>query len=393
METWKQKTLGEVTDILIGGTPARKKKEYWDQEKSQDNVWVSIRDLSSLTGSFIEDSAERITDDGVRNSNVKLIKKGTPLMSFKLSIGKTAIAGKDLYTNEAIAAFIPRTNDVDTGFLYHVLPTLAYDTDTAVKGKTLNKEKLKKAPIALPLIEEQKKISEILCSVDDDIQVIQKVIDQTERVKKGLMQDLFTKGIGHTKFKDSELGKIPESWSVTKLKDVCDIGSGGTPKKSNPEFWGGEIPWVSPKDMRKSLINDSIDKITEAGLEQIGVAKPEDLLMVVRSGILIHSLPIGIVGTQLGFNQDIKRLRVKKTVNAQFLYYYLKCMEPVILGRGVKRGNTVHSVVTSFLENLPVPIPPLKNQEDISIYRNKQQHLKVLKKGLMQDLLSGKVRV
>ncbi len=402
---WVTSKLDDQVDILIGGTPARKKKEYWDAEKESDNVWVSIKDLSDLNGHIIIDSSERITDSGVQHSNVKLIKKGTPLMSFKLSIGKTAIAGKDLYTNEAIAAFVPKNNDIDVGFLYHVLPTLIYDMDTAVKGKTLNKEKLKKAVVTLPPLNEQKKIAEILSSVDDDIQATQKVIDQTEQVKKGLMRDLFTKGIGHTKFKDSELGMIPEGWEVAKLGSLVKFTSGGTPRKSNQAYWQGDIPWVSPKDMKDKEVFDAQDHVSQEGLKSCGVAKNGQLLMVVRSGILIRTVPIAITRKTVGFNQDIKGLQIKDDdVSSLYLYHYLKLMEELILKKGVKRGNTVHSVVTSFLENLYVPRPSKLEQEQIvkfleslddklAVCKSKEQALFRVKKGLMKDLLNGEKRV
>jgi len=91
--------LGDVVDIKIGGTPSRRITKYFNG----DNLWVSIAEMNGKT---INDTKEKISDEGVKNSNVKLIPKGTTLLSFKLSIGKTAIAGKDLYTNEAIAELI-----------------------------------------------------------------------------------------------------------------------------------------------------------------------------------------------------------------------------------------------------------------------------------------------
>ena len=108
---------------------------------------------------YIEDSEEKITDEAVRNSNVKLLPKGTLLFSFKLTVGKVAITRKDLYTNEAIAGIIPNKNKILTKYLYYLLPTLAYRTQRAAKGKTLNKENIKSIIIPyLPPIDIQEKI-------------------------------------------------------------------------------------------------------------------------------------------------------------------------------------------------------------------------------------------
>lgn len=391
--SWKKYKLSDIAHVIMGQSP--KSSSY---NKSGEGI------------PFFQGKADFNNGDvRVRmwtSEPNKISEAGDILMSVRAPVGDIARNPVRACVGRGLAA-IRGKDGTDQDFLYHALNSLYKTINQQAQGSTfkaISGPALREIQVDTPPIKIQKKIAEILSSVDDDIQATQKVIDQTERVKKGLMQDLFTKGIGHTKFKDSELGKIPESWKVVNLKSVCDLGSGGTPKKSNSEFWGGDIPWVSPKDMRKSLINDSIDKITEAGLAQIGVAQPNDLLIVVRSGILIHSLPIAVVGTTLGFNQDLKRLRAKGPVDAKFLYYYLKSRESVILSRGVKRGNTVHSVVTAFLEELPVPLPSPQEQEKISevfskldakimTYSDKRQHLDVLKKGLMQDLLSGKVEI
>ena len=99
---FKEVKLEDTCDVLIGGTPKRAVKKYFIGGK---NLWASV---SELNGNTINDTKEYLTDEGVKNSNVKLLKKGTVLMSFKLSIGKTGICGKDMYTNEAIAAFVPK---------------------------------------------------------------------------------------------------------------------------------------------------------------------------------------------------------------------------------------------------------------------------------------------
>ena len=108
-----QKKLGDVVEVLIGGTPSRANSDYFEGK----HLWVSI---SEMNGQIIHDTKEKISDDGVKNSNVKLIPKGTTLLSFKLSIGKTAIAGRDLYTNEAIAGLVPKTKDLRDDYLFHL---------------------------------------------------------------------------------------------------------------------------------------------------------------------------------------------------------------------------------------------------------------------------------
>ncbi len=145
-----------VCDILIGGTPARKNFAFY---QNGSNLWVSI---SEMNGQTILDTKEKITDEAVNNSNVKLIPKGTTLLSFKLSIGKTAIAGKDLYTNEAIAGLIPKDKDkLDNKYLFYLFSAKMIDlTSSGNKafGKSLNSTYLNsevKIPLPPPSIQQQ----------------------------------------------------------------------------------------------------------------------------------------------------------------------------------------------------------------------------------------------
>src|SRR6266702_3087044 len=137
---WRRSKLAEAADLGFGATPSRNVDHFWD--KSGCGLpWASIADLrlSPVLG-----TTERITSAGARNSSVHLVEAGTPLMSFKLTIGRVAIAGMDLYTNEAIVAVQGKRGLADNRWLFHSLPRIASSgiLDTAVKGSTLNKEKL-----------------------------------------------------------------------------------------------------------------------------------------------------------------------------------------------------------------------------------------------------------
>lgn len=154
---YPQKALGELCEIKIGGTPSRDVSEYFEG----NNLWVSV---SELNGGIISDTKEKITDDAARHSNVKLIPKGTTLVSFKLSLGKTAIAGCDLYTNEAIAALLPKNPDILLNrYLFCLFNSKMIDLEGIkgdnIFGKSLNSEHLKNnVKIPFPPIDIQQKI-------------------------------------------------------------------------------------------------------------------------------------------------------------------------------------------------------------------------------------------
>jgi type I restriction-modification system DNA methylase subunit/restriction endonuclease S subunit len=152
-------TLGEICKFDIGGTPSRSKNEYYE---NGNNLWVSVRELNA---GYIYDTKEKITDLGVKNSSVKLFTKDTILFSFKLSIGKTAIVGNPLYTNEAIAGILSKNNDVlNNKYLYYYLTINDFSKlGSGILGNgSLNKQSLEQIKIPIPTLERQQKIVKYL---------------------------------------------------------------------------------------------------------------------------------------------------------------------------------------------------------------------------------------
>lgn len=179
--------LGNVCDVLIGGTPARAIPEYFQG----DNLWVSIKEMN---GQVIEDTNEKITNEAIEKSNVKLIPAGTTLLSFKLSIGKTAIAGKDLYTNEAIAGLIPKNKNLLNKYLFYLFNANIMNTDNVGKkafGKSLNSNFLKNnISIPVPPIEVQEKIISECEKIDEEYSKIRMSIEEY----KNKIEQVFVEG-------------------------------------------------------------------------------------------------------------------------------------------------------------------------------------------------------
>lgn len=155
---------------------------------------------------------------------------------------------------------------------------------------------------------------------------------------------------------------------LVPLKELAAFKHGGTPSKANAAYWLGDIPWVSPKDMKLSVIGDAADHISPEAVDgsATSVVPVGSILVVVRSGILAHTLPVAQVIKPLAFNQDIKAvLPASSEAEADYLFWFVRAMAPTILARGVKKGATVHSLQSGFLENLLVPLPALPEQRRI----------------------------
>ncbi len=159
---------------------------------------------------------------------------------------------------------------------------------------------------------------------------------------------------------------MKEGWAVRPLGEVSKFVGGGTPSKHNASFWNGEIPWVSPKDMKFDTIVESQDKITADAIENSAAKMiPEgSILIVVRSGILARTIPIGLTGRPLAINQDLKAIVPKKGLDRSYLRYFFLANEDLLLSK-VSRGATVHRLSTEDLKALPVPLPSLEEQKRI----------------------------
>ncbi len=162
---------------------------------------------------------------------------------------------------------------------------------------------------------------------------------------------------------------LPDGWSHFSLKDLGGLSGGKTPSKANPEFWSNpDVPWVSPKDMKRDLLVDAEDRISESAVENVGMTlyPAGSVLMVTRSGILQHTFPVALAGAELTVNQDIKVLRPVEGINPQFGFYLLKSFGGEILSACSKDGTTVQSIDSEKLEAFAFPLPPLAEQTRIA---------------------------
>jgi type I restriction enzyme, S subunit len=421
MEGWKKSRLGEVCDIQIGGTPARSKPELWDTNKETSNLWVSIREMNKKR---IDNTEEYISDLGILKSNAKLIKKGTLLLSFKLSIGKVSWAGKDLYTNEAIAALVKPS--LVPSFLFYGLQfwNLLQDVDQAIKGATLNKEKLKNVSFIHPKSKiEQRKIAEVLSKVDKAIAQTEKLIAKYKRIKTGMMQDLLTKGIDENgnirseethEFKDSLLGRIPVEWEISNLLEIgfkkepyIKTGPFGSALKS--EHWTETgIPVVTIGSLGEATF--ILSELLYVSIEKAESMKQYSLKVndILFSRVADVGRSLVITNEQNGWIMSSNFMRIRldnEKYKSQFLHVIIKFSHEFHKQANANINASGRSVTnTETLNSFVFPKPNLKEQKEICllvktidnsiiIEEHKLSKLQKLKTALMQDLLTGKVRV
>lgn len=160
---------------------------------------------------------------------------------------------------------------------------------------------------------------------------------------------------------------FPKGWKHLKLKYVARFVGGGTPDKSTPEFWNGDIPWVSPKDMKTSKIFDTEDHITAEGLQSsaTNMVQPGAALIVVRSGILRHSIPVAVNCVPVAINQDIRAILPNETCDVRYLAHLITGFQAELLKQWSKEGATVESLEYDLVASTAMPVPPLTTQKGI----------------------------
>ena len=227
--------------------------------------------------------------------------------------------------------------------------------------------------------------------------------DFKDKAVKGSHQ----KYVAYPEYKESGvewLGAVPESWKLTPLKYLSHFNGGGTPSKDKPEYWNGNIPWISPKDMKKTRLSSSIDKITDKAIEASTTQLlPEGaLLMVVRSGILQHSIPVAINDVPVTLNQDMKAIRFNDNFDVNYGMYLISGNQKSLLLEWGKQGATVESIEQEYLSNTLIPVPSLEEQQTIANFLDfetakidtlieKQQRLIALLKEKRQAVISHAV--
>jgi type I restriction enzyme, S subunit len=209
----------DLCRIEIGGTPPRSTSNFWDETKSTTNVWLSIADMPKSLHARISTSAEHLSDEGAKR--VKIVKAGTPLVSFKLTLGRLAYADTDLRTNEAIAALaLIHDSLLSKEYLYWYLTFFdwqkAAEGEDKIKGKTLNKAKLAVLPVLVPPFLEQKRIVAIL---DEAFEAMATIAANVETNLKNA-RELFDS------YRDAVFATMGEGWDESKLDQLIEIKHG-----------------------------------------------------------------------------------------------------------------------------------------------------------------------
>ena len=227
----------------------------------------------------------------------------------------------------------------------------------------------------VPFDTESEKIANFLdhetAKIDTLIEKQQQLIKLLKEKRQAVISHAVTKGLNpDVPMRDSGiewLREVPEHWISTEIRYITKQMGGGTPSKERPEFWSGDIPWVSPKDMKVDYISDAQDKITAQAIQESStkLIPRGSVLIVVRGMILVHSVPVALTEREITINQDMKALLPANHVDGEFLLFFIKGLRDYILDLVEESAHGTKCLRSEEFERMKIAIPELQEQIEI----------------------------
>ncbi|EIE9037951.1 restriction endonuclease subunit S, partial [Campylobacter coli] len=394
-------------DFFMGGTPSRKNINYWNG----DIKWLTISDYSNRQ--VIMDTKEKITREGFKNSNAKMIQKGAVVVSIYATIGRVGILGEDMTTNQAIVAIIPNEEFINKYLMYAIdyFKFQLYNEVITTSQQNINLGILQNMVIPKPPLEIQKQIVAECEKIEEQYNTLSLSIKEYQNLIKAMLQKcgiiednqeyelnsilenlqkleskldfnlLFSFIDDFTNARQEDLKKFKEfvknikailgtfstppkqGWNKEKLNEIVSIQSGGTPDRKIKEYWNGNINWVKSEVCQNCYVYDYQvkEKITELGLQKSSAKLlKKETTLIALVGATIGK--IGFLTFESATNQNITGLYPKnlKILNTKYLYY--ACMD--LYGQFRKLGDFAMAN-SNFIKNLTISLPPLEIQEKI----------------------------
>lgn len=390
------------SNICSGGTPKSTVTEYYG-----GNIpWLNTKEINF---NQIYKTEKTITNEGLNNSSAKWIPaKSVIVAMYGATAGKAAINRIPLTTNQACCNLMINPTKADYRFVYYALCNdYTYLASLANGGaqQNLNAQQIKDFAIPLPSLEGQKRIANILSSLDDKIELNRRINENLEQQAQALFKSWFVdfEPFKDGKFMNSELGMIPEGWRVGNLEEIGQIIGGGTPSKANSSFYcENGIPWITPKDLsinKSKYISRGENDITEIGYRNSSAKK------IPAGSVLFSSrAPIGyiaIANNEVTTNQGFKSV-IPTKAGTCFIYLFLQLYKKYI--ESLATGSTFKEASGALMKSLKLKIPPqsiFENFESMlnplfsqqGVLESEIDRLSKLRDTLLPRLMSGELEI
>ena len=246
-DDWEQRKLGEVADIIGGGTPNTNNPEYWNG----DIDWYAPAEIGKQI--YVKNSQKKISQLGLQKSSAKILPIGTVLFTSRAGIGNTAILAKEGTTNQGFQSIVPHENKLDSYFIFsrtHELKRYGEVTGAGSTFAEVSGKQMAKMPILIPYIDEQQKIGIFFKKLDDTITLHQRKLDLLKETKKGFLQKMFPKN--GAKVPEIRFPGFTEDWEQRKLGELATIVRGASPRPIQDPKWfdtESDVGWLRIADV------------------------------------------------------------------------------------------------------------------------------------------------
>ncbi len=395
---WEEKPIGKVCTVLQGyGFPTA-----MQGKENGKYPFCKVSDISRAVaeqGGLLADATNYVDDVDVSKLRAKLIPLGSTVFAKigeALRLNRRAFVQRECLLDNNAVGLKAIDGVVNDYFIYLLSQLIDLNEHCGGAVPSVNKSNLEAIEVVLPGSDEQQKIADCLSSLDVLISAHTKKLDALKTHKKGLMQQLFPReGETVPRLRFSEFLDAGE-WEVNTMGSLASFSSGGTPSKSNLEFWNGNIPWISASSMYDLVVENADHYVTPLAIGNgTRIAKKGSILVLVRGSMLFKRVPICIAGTDVAFNQDVKALEVKATIDTEFLLHQLLAFQSRIHIN--ETGIGAGKIELEHLKSFKIFVPDAAEQRCIANFLNsldalitahtkKLDVLKSHKKGLMQQL-------
>ena len=364
---WQYRKIGDVCIVERGGSP-RPIDQYITDDENGIN-WIKIGDTTESM--FITETVQKIKPEGMRKS--RYVQPGDFLLSNSMSFGRPYILKIDGCIHDGWLVLRDKDGLFDKRFLYYYLSaktTYQKFKGMAVGGvvNNLNSEMVRKIDVPIPSKVEQAEIADLLDKLNVVIVMRQKELQKLDDLIKARFVEMFGDPVNNEK-----------GWITDTVDNLCiEIYGGGTPSKVHPEYYeDGDIPWVSSKDMKTDILTDSQIKINQMGVENstARMVPVNSVMMVIRSGILKHTLPVAINAVPITVNQDLKVFIPSERILTRFLAVQFKMHEKDIL-TGV-RAVTADNIEFNSLKQRKLIVPSIELQQEYVLFLEQVDKSKV----------------
>ncbi|GHV76564.1 type I restriction endonuclease MjaXP subunit S [Spirochaetia bacterium] len=415
-EHWVETTLGDIAEVIGGGTPSTSHGEYWNG----DIPWITPKDLTKYTDIFIGKGERKITQNGLVNSSARILPTGTVLLTTRAPIGYLAIAANELCTNQGFKSFILNKKMANNLYVYYWLKYNKENLQGMGTGTTfleISGKVAKDIPIILPPLNEQKRIVEKLDAILPKVKQAKERLENVSAILKKFRQSvlatacsgkltaewregkdfkLFGKMLIESiqndrlkehemKCKQCELSNIrkpkkpvlsvngdidifidlPMTWSACHIGDIGEVSNGSTPSRKIKKYWGGSIPWINSGLIQNNRIIEVKEHISDQGYENSSVKiLPKGTVLIAMIGEGKTRGQSSILDIDATINQNISGIEIshKKVIPEYLQMWFIMNYDK---NREIGSGTGPRALNCDRVRELPFILPPTEEQQEI----------------------------